>query len=356
VDEAELAARVEALPRVRLGEFPTPLEPLPSLTRALGGPTLWVKRDDLAGGDLGGNKTRPLELLLGSARSAGARVVATFGGLQSNFARQMCSAAAPLGIEPHCFYFERRPARPEENLLLAQQAGGRLHFVPLPRREASMTVEQACGLVRWVVRLTPSLVGKAPYFMPVGGHGVVGCAGYVPAAIELERQLRERGAGRATVVAAAGTGGMLAGLLAGFRLLRSRHDVLGIDVGRLWRSFPQSIALLASQLCTELGEPSRMLAAQVPLIESIYVGGGYAVPFPPAVEASALVAAEEGLKLDPVYTAKAMAGLIDLIRQGRFGRDEHVVFVHSGEASRAPTEGFAGLSAPDDRSDASRGR
>ncbi len=328
-----LASRVSAFPRVRLGHFPTPLEPLPRLSQALGGPTLWVKRDDVVGPAMGGNKTRKLEFLFGEAQAQQAQVVATFGGLQSNFARQMCAGARALGMEPHCFYFTRRPARLEGNLLLARLMGAHLHFIPFGEStsgEPGLTLEQAMQLVHWVVRLTPSCWGKRVYFMPVGGHTALGCLGYVLGAMEIDAQLRERGVEEATIVTAAGTGGTLAGLLAGFHLLGSEHALLAIDVGKLWRAFPASIARLASEICTLLGEPHTFRANEVPLVERTYVGDGYARPTSESDEAIRLVAQREGLLLDPVYTSKTMAGLMDLVRRGRWKMGEHVVFLHTG--------------------------
>ncbi len=325
------ASRISSFPRIPLGQFPTPLEALPRLTQALGGPTLWVKRDDVAGPAMGGNKTRKLEFLFGEAQAKGAQVVATFGGLQSNFARQMCAAARALGMQPHCFYFAHRPANLEGNLLLAQLMGARLHFIPFGGGgDATMTLEQATRLVRWVVRLTPACWGRRIYFIPVGGHTPVGCLGYVLAALEIEEQLRERGIERATIVTASGTGGTLAGLLAGFHVLKSQHAPLGIDVGKLWRAFPASIGALASEMCTLLGEPHRFRVEDVPIVEHAYVGEGYARLTAESVDALRFVARQEGLLLDPVYTAKAMAGLIDLIRQGKWDRDQHVIFLHTG--------------------------
>jgi L-cysteate sulfo-lyase len=317
--------------RIPLGQFPTPLEPLPRLGEHLGGPRLWVKRDDVTGPGLGGNKTRKLEFLFGEARAQGAQAVATFGGPQSNFARQMAAGAASLGLEPHCFYFVPRPRRLEGNLLLADLVGARLHFVPFGQsREPSMTLEQANRLVRWVARLTPACWGKRVYFMPVGGHTAAGCAGYALAAEEIEAQLSERGIEQATLVTAAGTGGTLAGLMAGFHLLGSRHQVLGIDVGNLWKGFPAAIAALASEVCALAGQPHRFAAKDVPLIERTYVGEAYARPTAGGLEAMRLAARLEGLFLDPIYTGKAMAGLIDLARRGRWRADEHVVVLHTG--------------------------
>ncbi|HLF28552.1 MAG TPA: D-cysteine desulfhydrase family protein [Anaerolineae bacterium] len=328
-----IAWRISAFPRVSLGQFPTPLQPLPHLTQTLAGPTLWIKRDDVVGPALGGNKTRKLEFLFGEAQARRAQIVATFGGLQSNFARQMCAAARALDMQAHCFYFAKRPPQLEGNLLLAQLMGAHLHFIPFGGSgDAAMTLEQSTRLVRGVARLTPACWGRRLYFMPVGGHTAIGCLGYVLAALEIEDQLREQGISQATIVTAAGTGGTLAGLMAGLHLMRSQHTVLGIDVGKLWRAFPHSIAALASEICARLGEPHTFHAEDAPIVERTYVGAGYAQLTPSAAAALRFVARQEGVLLDPVYTAKAMAGLIDLVKQGRWGRDQHVVFLHTGGA------------------------
>jgi len=310
--------------------LPTALEPLQRLTRVLGGPRLWVKRDDALGPGTGGNKTRKLEYLFGAALAERAQAVATFGGLQSNFARQMAAGARKLGLEAHCFYFEPRPAKLTGNLLLAQLLGAQLHFLPLGGGEGARSLEQTTRLVRWVVRVNPACFGRRVYFMPVGGHSAVGVLGYVGAAAELEAQLAERGVREATIVTAAGTGGTLAGLVAGLRLLGSRHRVLGIDVGRLWKGFARCIADLASAACERLGQPHTFAPEDVPLIEGTYVGAGYARTTPESLDAIRLLARETGLLLDPVYTAKAMAGLLDQARQGRWAAGEDVVFLHTG--------------------------
>jgi L-cysteate sulfo-lyase len=328
-----LSEALAAFPRVTLGAFPTPLQPLPRLTAAVHGPQLWVKRDDAVGPAMGGNKTRKLEFLFGQARAERAEVVATFGGLQSNFARQMVAGARGLGLPAHCFYFARRPARLEGNLLLAQLMGAHLHFVPFPGGDdGSLTIERATRLVRLLAAVSPGCLGRRVFFMPVGGHTAVGALGYVAAALELTEQLQSAGIDQATIVLAAGSGGTLAGLMAGLRLLGSRHQLLGIDVGKLWRGFPASIAALASESCVLLGQPQRYAAADVPLIERTYVGQGYARPTPAGLAAIHKLAELEGLLLDPVYTAKAMAGLLDLAQQGRWGRQAHVVFLHTGGA------------------------
>jgi D-cysteine desulfhydrase family pyridoxal phosphate-dependent enzyme len=325
-----MALPLDRFPRVALGHLPTPLEPLTRLTAALGGPRLWVKRDDVLGPGTGGNKTRKLEYLFGAALAEGAQAVATFGGLQSNFARQMAAGARKLGLDAHCFYFEPRPNALTGNLFLAQLLGAHLHFLPLGGGEAARSLAQTTRLVRWVVRLNPACFGRRVYFMPVGGHSPAGVLGYVGAAAELETQLAARGVAAATLVTAAGTGGTLAGLLAGLHLLGSRHQVLGIDVGRLWTGFAGCIADLASAACERLGRPHTFRPGDIPIIESDYVGAGYARPTTESLEAIRLLARETGLVLDPVYTAKAMAGLLDQARRGRWSEGEHVVFLHTG--------------------------
>jgi L-cysteate sulfo-lyase len=318
-------------PRVRLGAFPTPLEPLPRLSASLNGPRFWVKRDDSVGPAMGGNKTRKLEFLFGQAKSERASLVATFGGLQSNFARQMVAGARGLGLDAHCFYFAPRPARLEGNLLLAQLMGARLHFVPFGgTSDRGMSIEQATRWVRMLASITPGCLGRRTFFIPVGGHTAVGALGYVVAAYEIEEQLAAEQIEQATIVVAAGSGGTLAGLMAGFNGLGSRHRLLAIDVGKLWRGFPASIAALASQVCDLLGRPHRFEPSDAPLIEGKYVGDGYARTTPAALEAIRQLAELEGLLLDPVYTGKAMAGLLDLARHGRWARQENVVFLHTG--------------------------
>lgn len=325
-----LTVQPDVFPRVRLGNFPTPLEELPRLAATQNGPRLWVKRDDSIGPAMGGNKTRKLEFMLGQARARQAEVVATFGGLQSNFARQMAAGARGLGMEAHCFYFAPRPQRLEGNLLLAQLMGARLHFVPFGGGDGGLTIERATRLVRLVAALTPGCLGRRVYFMPVGGHTPIGALGYAIAAQEIAEQLSAAGLQPVTLVLAAGSGGTLAGLMAGLYAYNCSYQLLGIDVGKLWRGFPASIAALASDVCALLGKPHTFQSSDVPLIERTYVGQGYARTTPTALDALHRLAETEGLLLDPVYTAKAMAGLLDLAAKGRWGRQDHVVFLHTG--------------------------
>lgn len=295
------------------------------------GRPLWVKRDDGIGPGMGGNKTRKLEYLLAEAVRHPSGKVVTFGGLQSNHARITAAAARKCGLEPHLFYFDPRPAQMAGNLLLNQLLGAHMHFVPLGGGGGGMSIETTIRLVRLLAWLK---VGPH-YFIPVGGHNWLGCLGYVQAALEIDIQARSQGLDDAWLVVAAGSGGTLAGLLAGLALCGSRLRLLGIDVGKLWKGFPASIASLASELCARLGEPRRFSPAEVPLVEEVYSRPQYGVPSALCREATRRLACQEGLLLDPVYTAKAFAGLLDLCEGGpqggvRIGPGEPVIFLHTG--------------------------
>ncbi len=319
-------AELDRFPRVPLADYPTPLHQLPRLSEQLMRP-IFIKRDDEIGLGGGGNKTRKLEYLLGEAQQKGARQVATFGGLQSNHARLTAAAARQLGIEPHLFYFERRPDKLEGNLLLNTLFGARMHFIPLGNSgAASRTLEATIRLVKLVawLRIGPH------YFIPVGGHAWRGGLGYVRAALELDEQSQALGIPQAQVVLAAGSGGTLAGLLAGLHLIESQLHLVGVDVGRLWKDFPSSIARLATDLCKRLKQPFTFGPQDVPLIENTYVGPRYAVPTKESHAAIRRLAQSEGILLDPVYTGKAFAGLIDLIERGQMDHGEPVIFLHTG--------------------------
>lgn len=328
MDSDHLSARLNSIPRLVLAAYPTPLEFLPELSR-ITGREIFIKRDDQIGPGGGGNKTRKLEYLLAEALALGATKVATFGGLQSNHARITAAAARRCGLEPHIFYFEPKPRRLEGNLLLCHILGARMHFIPFGSGgSASMTLERTIRLVRLIAS---ARIGRH-YFIPVGGHSTVGCLGYVRTALEIDQQARVLGIEDAWLVTAAGSGGTLAGLMAGLHLLRSSLRLTGIDVGKLWKGFPASIAALASALCRCLGEKHSFSAQDVPLIEGTYVGERYGAPTPSCVQAMDLLARKEGIILDPVYTAKAVDGLLDLIRRQdpRLGTAEPVIFLHTG--------------------------
>jgi L-cysteate sulfo-lyase len=323
---AQVLEALDRLPRIALGACPTPLVPLERLSRELGRPVL-LKRDDILGPAGGGNKTRKLEYLLAEALARGATRVVTVGGVQSNHARLTAAAARMLGLEPHLLLLGTPPEDATGNLRLLQLLGATLHFVP-PGPMGS----RPCGfdeLDDHVRRLAAERVGRH-YHVPMGGSTGLGALGYVRAALELEAQAHEAGVADAWVVLAAGTGGTLAGLLAGLRLTGSSLRPMGIDIGSFWDDFPALVHRIADDACRLLGAELDLEPDEVPLVESAYVGPGYGVPTTEGQEAARRLARGEGVLLDPTYTAKAFAALLDLHAGHRLGTDEPVIFWHTG--------------------------
>ena len=321
-----LLAKLHSYPRISLAEYPTPLDHMPNLSQELGR-DLYIKRDDQIGPGMGGNKTRKLEYLLADAKQKGAKKVATFGGLQSNHARITAAACLKSGLEPHLFYFERHPHELPGNLLLNQVMGAKMHFIPFGSGgDGRMTLESTNRLVHILAWLRLG----SHYFIPVGGHSWLGCLGYVRAALEIDAQVKALEIQTPWLVVAAGSGGTLAGLLAGFALINSPIRLLGIDIGKLWKGFPVSIAKLASEICHKMGVNQTFGPDQIPLIEERYVGRCYGEPSSECLACLKRLAALEGILLDPVYTAKAFSGLIDLVEGGNLGEEEPVIFLHTG--------------------------
>jgi len=324
--EHDLRRRLSRFPRLPLASYPTPLTLLPRLSDEMGRP-VYIKRDDDIGPGMGGNKTRKLEYLLAEAQESGARKLVTFGGLQSNHARLTAAAAVKLGMEPHLFYFQKRPSRLQGNLLINELLGARMFFVPLDAgADGGMTLETTIRLVRLLARLRLG----SHYFIPVGGHSWLGGLGYVDAALEIHEQAGALGMTNARLVTAAGTGGTLAGLWAGLSLLDSPVRPLAIDVGGLWKEFPASIARLTGEITARLGAAKSFSAADVPLVEGTYIGDRYGVPSTAGQAALYRLARTEGILLDPVYTAKAFAGMLDLAERGEIGAAEPLIFLHTG--------------------------
>jgi L-cysteate sulfo-lyase len=314
-------------PRVRLGHSPTPLEPMPALSRTLGGPNLFIKRDDCTGLATGGNKTRKLEFLMGEAREQGAEVVITQGAVQTNHGRQTAAAAARLGMACEIL-LERRVREPEPgyevqgNVLLDRMFGATLSFHEpgdMNARALARTEE---------VRSQ----GRKAYFIPGGGSNPVGALGYVDCALETLQQANSMGLRIDYLVHATGSTGTQAGLLAGLEGANTGIPVLGISVRQPKQRQEEAVYALAQATAELIGVKGGIDRSRV-VAYADYVGEGYGIPTPAMVEAVALTARCEGLLLDPVYSGKGMAGLIDLIRKGFFRREDNVVFLHTGGAT-----------------------
>jgi len=307
--------------RFHLAHLPTPLEPLDRLSAALGGPHLWIKRDDQTGLAGGGNKTRKLELLIADALARRADQVLTVGAIQSNHCRQTAAAAARAGLD--CLLVLRGAAPPCEqwtgNLLLNELLGARLVWAGDRDRETVM--EEAAQEER--------AVGRRPYLIPLGGSNVVGAAAYALAFDELWGQMQERGIAFDRIVFASSSGGTQAGLVAGAAACGYQGQLLAISIDQTSADLKALVSPLAAEVCRHLEiaspPPSRLVA-----VDDGYLGGGYAVMGDPEREAIRLLARTEGILLDPVYTGRAMAGLLDQIRQGVIGPGETVLFWHTG--------------------------
>lgn len=314
-------------PRVRLGHLNTPLEPMPALSRALGGPNLFVKRDDCTGLATGGNKTRKLEFLMGEARAQGAEIVVTQGAVQTNHGRQTAAAAARLGMACEIL-LERRVREPEPgyevqgNVLLDRMFGATLSFHEpgdMNARALARTEELRAQ-------------GRKAYFIPGGGSNPVGALGYVDCALELLRQADETGLRIDYLVHATGSTGTQAGLLVGLEGANTGIPVIGISVRQPKARQEEAVNALTQATADFVGVKGGVDRSRVVAYDD-YVGGGYGVPTPAMVEAVSLTARCEGILLDPVYSGKGMAGLIDLVRKGFFRREDNVVFLHTGGAT-----------------------
>ena len=318
--------QLSRFPRVRLCHAPTPLEPMENLTRLLGGPALWIKRDDCTGLATGGNKARKLEFLMGEARAQGADTVITQGAVQSNHCRQTAAAACRLGMRCEIVLERRVKDTDDEYDNSGNVFLDRLFDATIHRAEGGGDMNAA--LRTHAERLRAG--NSRPYVIPGGGSNPVGALGYVNVAMELVQQANDMGLAIDWVVHATGSTGTQAGLVAGLAGMNSAIRVYGVSVRQAGDKQVDSVHALAEATAEHLGirggvEKSRVMA------NGDYVGGGYGVPTDGMIEAMTLAARHEGILLDPVYSGKGMAGLIDLVRKGEvFGRDENVVFLHTG--------------------------
>ena len=303
---------------VDLGFFPTPLHPLPRLSKALNGPEIWIKRDDQTGLATGGNKTRKLRLLVADALAQGADTLITAGAIQSNHCRQTAAAAAQFGLKCHLVLRGSAPQVANGNLLLDLLMGAKVHFVS-DRSESQALMSTLSEELREA--------GYHPYLIPYGGSNALGAAAYARAVQELVEQ-----AGRCAfdaVVLATSSGGTQAGLLAGARLFGLKAEIVGISVDEPRDVLAPRIARLAEDVLTLLGVPGNVASAEVH-VEDKFRGGGYAVVGDLEREAIRTLARSEGILLDPVYTGRAFGGLLTLIREGRWGKGARVLFWHTG--------------------------
>jgi len=302
--------------RIPIAHLPTPIEELPTLSEELGGPRLLIKRDDQTGLAFGGNKTRKLEYLLAQARSEEARILITTGAGQSNHCRQTAAAAARFGFNCTLVLTGQEPKMPAGNLFVDQLFGAEIVWTAPEKRDQILkdVFEKA------------EESDQRPFLIPLGGSTPVGSAAYAIAIQELIDQLPES---PDWIVFPTGSGGTQAGMVAGKRAFGGESQILGFSVYKPANVMQPQIADLVSEVADVLGEKMVITPEEI-LVNDNYLGEGYGVMGDQAREAIRIFARKEGILLDPVYTGKAAAGLLDLIRLGFFKRDETVLFWHTG--------------------------
>jgi D-cysteine desulfhydrase family pyridoxal phosphate-dependent enzyme len=320
-------------PRFRLAALPTPLQESGNLRAALGGgtvcPRILMKRDDLTGLAFGGNKARKLEFIVGDALRQGATVLVTSGAAQSNHARMTAAAARAAGMKA-VLVLTSEVGRPvlQGNLLLDKLLGAEVHLIPANADPRLPTGDQEGIKIAQVVEELRQR-GERPYLIPIGGSSEVGTLGYVSGTLELVTQLFQLGHSPSRLYYANGSRGTQAGLVLGAKLYSAPYAIHGIAVSGGEPEKTERALRIANRASEMLGASARVSAVDL-LNDESYIGPGYGIATPECIEAIHLLAGSEGILLDPVYTGKAMAGMIDHIRRGVIDPADTVVFLHTG--------------------------
>lgn len=306
---------LDRIPRTRFAHLPTAIEAMPRLGAHLGGQPLWVKRDDQTGLAFGGNKVRKLEFLIAEAQANGARTLMTTGAVQSNQCRQTAAAAARFGFECTLVLRGNPPARPEGNLLLDLLCGADVRWAgDQDPNEALETAFQEA----WAA-------GKRPYKIVYGASSPVGALGYV----EAMRELAGQGETFDRIIVASSSAGTQAGMIVGGRAFGHTVRITGISVDKRAANLKSDVARLAAETASLIRVPTAFEPQEVDVVDD-FIGDGYAVLGPREIEATRDFARFEGLLLDPVYTAKAAAGMMAMVGDGRIDKDERILFWHTG--------------------------
>lgn len=316
---------IARFPRRRYTPGMTAIERLDRLSEALGGPTIWIKRDDQLGLSAGGNKTRKLEFLVADALAQGADTLVTTGAPQSNHCRLTAAAAVKEGLKCRLLIEERIPGSFDSD------ASGNHFLFDLLGVESIEVVPAGTDLAAGMARIAEGLKaeGRKPYVIPGGGSNPLGALGYVACAGEIVAQSSDMGVAFDAVICASGSAGTHAGLLVGLEAARSQMPLTGVSVRRAVAEQTALVEGLALRTAELLGHDASVVAGKV-AVDDRWVGEGYAIPTDTMIEAVRMLAGLEGVLLDPVYTGKAMAGLIGQVREGRWKKGDNVLFVHTG--------------------------
>ena len=324
---------IDNFPRIKLGHFPTPIESLQNITKDLGGPEIFIKRDDCTGLATGGNKTRKLEFIMPDAIKNKADLVVTVGAIQSNHARQTAAACAILGIKCLIVLEQRLANAPESymnsgNIFLNKIFGAEMILCP-----TNKNVEEFAG----EIMDDRKKQGVNPYFIPVGGSNHLGELGY----IECMREIIEQDSEKlfTHIILATGSGGTHAGLISGKAHYQSDIEIIGISIKDKKLDQEEKVFRLAKNSCDFI--QCKSLDRKNVIVEDGYVGKGYAIPTEGMKKALKLMARKEAILLDPVYSGKAFDGLIDLVKKGYFKDSDKILFIHTGGSAAIPAYEWA---------------
>jgi len=327
--EVAMNTKLDRFERVRLAHLPTPLEFAKRLADHLDGPQIWIKRDDCTGLAFGGNKARKLEFFMGEALEKNSDTIVTMGPVQSNHVRMTAAAACKLGLDCHAVLVGHDRAQPTGNFLLDRLFNLKYTIVrkPLDRLPPGLVEKSIADTIDRLVRK-----GRKPYLVPPGGSGPLGEISYAMAMQEMVTQSHGLGIEIDYVVTPVGSQGTLCGLILGKKMLQLDTKLIGISVNL------QDTCKLAGlptieEMVKKAGElidvPVDVSPGDYELLYD-YVGEGYGFPTKEGLASIELMAEKEGILLDPTYTGKSMAGLIDLVSQGRFTKEDVVVYLHTG--------------------------
>jgi len=325
-DASVLASKLSVFPRIGLANLPTPLEPMRRLTAYLGGPRLWVKREDATGLGFGGNKLRKLDYVLHEAVASKADVLVSGGVVQSNSQRQVAAAAAKLGMECHLAVYHGRlaPPTPEYgtsgNAVLNRLFGAHLHDVPWTGNR-NAAIEELSNRLREE--------GRRPYYVPYGVSSPLGAIAYASTIVEIAEQSRALGVRPAAILHCTGSAGTQAGLVVGASVAMPETRIVGIDIDAEPERVRSDVIAFATAAADLIGV--RFDENDVEVVAG-HAGPAYGVPHAATIEAIKLAGALEALPVDPVYSGKGLAGLIALVRKGRWPPDTDVIFIHTGGA------------------------
>jgi L-cysteate sulfo-lyase len=321
-----LKAVVERRKRLKLGHFPTPIEALTRLSAELGSASIFVKRDDASGAGQGGNKVRALEFIIPAAQDAGADILLTAGVIQSNSVRQVAAAAAKAGLDCHFAMITDRVGKTDPDYartgnILLNHLYGATHEIISVKDNRTAVLERIADRLR--------KQGRRPYVVPYGCANRLGAIGYLNAAQEICEQIAAQNLAITHLVHATGTGGTQAGLIAGFAALGLPIEVIGIDIDADPAGVKNRVTTLLRELADEVGLEASALEEKI-IIDSGYSAQAYGQADAATVEAISMAARLEALIVDPVYSGKALAGLIGLSKAGRFSPSDNVLFLHTG--------------------------